>query len=132
MVENPQDYEIKRYREVWKGLGKATYDVTPASEISLAALYYDHDMGQGREFFHNDLQLDQYWLNYSHKGESLGLKGLIYLNRADKTAFQDTANDNYTSSFRDEKFKGTQTWGADLQGTFLNWKPARITVGAIV
>ncbi len=129
MVENPKDYEIKRYREVWKGLGKATYDVTPTSEISLAALYYDHDMGQGREFFHNDLQLDQYWLNYSHKGAMFGLKGLVYLNRADKTAFQDTANNNFTSPFRDEKFKGTQTWGADLQGTLLNWDPARITIG---
>ncbi|MFO7559302.1 MAG: TonB-dependent receptor [Desulfobacterales bacterium] len=130
MVKNPEDYEIKRYREVWKGLGKATYDLTQASEISLGALYYDHDMGQGREFFHNDLQLDQYWLNYSHKGENVGLKGLVYLNRADKTAFQDTANNNYTSPFRDEKFKGTQIWGADLQGTLLKGKPARFTIGA--
>ncbi|MGQ9671480.1 MAG: TonB-dependent receptor plug domain-containing protein [Desulfosoma sp.] len=130
MVEDPEAYEIKRYREVWKGLGKAIYNVTPTSEISLAALYYDHDMGQGREFFHSDLQLDQYWLNYYHKGEALGLKGLVYLNRADKTAFQDTASDNYTSAFRDEKFKGTRTWGADLQGTLLNWDAAQITVGA--
>ncbi|MBU1193644.1 MAG: TonB-dependent receptor [Proteobacteria bacterium] len=130
MVKDPETYEIKRYREVGKVLGKATCDVTPASEISIAALYYDHDMGQGREFFHNDLQLDQYWLNYSHKGDALGLKALVYLNRADKTAFQDTASDNYTSPFREEKFKGTQTWGTDIQGTLLNWKPAQLTVGA--
>ncbi len=130
MVEDPQDYEIRRYREVGKVLGKATYDISEASDIALAALYYKHDMGQGREFFHNDLQLDQYWLNYSHTGDRSGLKGLVYLNRADKTAFQDTANDNYASPFRDEKFKGTQTWGADLQGTLFNWGPARITVGA--
>ncbi len=130
MVENPDAYNTKRYREVWKGLGKVSYDLTPTSEISFAALYYDHDMGQGRQFFHNDLQLDQYWLNYSQTGDSVGLKGLLYLNRADKTAFQDTANNNYTSPFRNEKFNGTQTWGADLQGTLLNLKPAQITVGA--
>ncbi|MFO7713670.1 TonB-dependent receptor plug domain-containing protein [Desulfosarcina sp.] len=130
MVEDPKAYEIKRYREVGKVLGKATYDLTSSSDISLAALYYDHDMGQGREFFHNDLQLNQYWLNYSHTADSFGMKGLVYLNRSDKTAFQDTANNNYTSPFRDEKFKGTQTWGADLQGTLLNWDPAQITVGA--
>ncbi len=130
MTDRVESYNIKRYREAGKVLGKATYDLTSSSDISIAALYFDQDAGQGRKFFHNDLQLDQYWLNYTNTGENLGLKGLLYLNRADKTAFQDTANDNYTSPFRDEKFKGTQTWGADLQGTLLNWNPARITFGA--
>jgi len=130
MVEDPQSYEIKRYREVVRLMGKAAYDLGPSSEISLAALYYDHDMGQGRKFFHNDLQLDQYWLKYAHAGQLFGLKGLVYLNRADKTAFQDSADNNYTSPFRDEKFKGAYTWGADLQGTLLHWKSAQFTLGA--
>lgn len=130
MVDRPETYNIKRYREVGKVLGKASYDLTPSSNLSVAALYFDQDAGQGREYFHNDLQLDQYWVNYSHKTDTFGLKGLLYLNRADKTAFQDSATDNYTSAFRDEKFKGTYTWGADLQGTLLNLEPARLTLGA--
>ncbi len=130
MADRLETYNIKRYREVGKALGKATFDLTPSSNLSVAALYFDQDAGQGREYFHNDLQLDQYWINYTHQGENMGIKGLVYLNRADKTAFQDTANDNYTSAFRDEKFKGTYTWGADLQGTFLSGNPVQFTVGA--
>ena len=130
MVEDPEDYEIQRYREVAKGIGKATYDLTPSSDLSFSALLYDHETGKGREFFYDELTLDQYWLNYARRGENLDLKGLIYLNRADKTAFQDTARDNFTSLFRVEKFDGTHNWGADLQGTILNGSPARITLGA--
>ncbi len=130
MVENPESYEIKRYREVGKGLGKITYDLTPSSDISFLALLYDHETGKGRKYFYDKLTLDQYWLNYSFKGDTLDLKGLVYLNRADKTAFQDTANDDYTSLFRKEKFDGTYTWGADLQGTILNWETTQITLGA--
>ncbi len=130
MVEDPESYEIKRYREVGKVLGKATYDLTPSSNLSFAALSYDHETGKGREFFYDELSLDQYWMNYSHKWEGVDLNGLVYLNRIDKTAFQDTATDNFTSLFREEKFKGTYTWGGDLQGTLLNWKPAQFTFGA--
>ncbi|NCC23813.1 MAG: TonB-dependent receptor [Deltaproteobacteria bacterium] len=130
LQEDPASYNIKRYRKVWQGLVKATYDFTPASNLSFAALYYDHDMGQGREYFHNDCQLDQYWANFSHATDAFGLKALLYLNRADKTAYQDSANDNYSSAFRDEKFKGTYTWGGDLQGTLLNLDPALLTIGA--
>jgi outer membrane receptor protein involved in Fe transport len=86
--------------------------------------------GKGREFFYDELTLDQYWLTYSQKMDAVDLKGLIYLNRADKTAFQDTANDNFTSLFREEKFDGTYVWGADLQGTINNWEPLSITLGA--
>ena len=130
MVKDPKSYEIKRYRKVGKVLGKVTYDLNPCSDISLAGLYFDQDAGQGREFFHNDLQLDQYWLNYNWKSDAFAVKGLTYLSRADKTAFQDMANDNFTSLNRKEKFKGTYSWGADLQGTMLNWSPTVITVGA--
>ncbi|MFN2354786.1 MAG: TonB-dependent receptor plug domain-containing protein [Desulfopila sp.] len=130
MVENPEPYDIKRYREVGKGFGKITYDLTPSSELSFSALLYDHETGKGREFFYDELMLDQYWLNYSHKAENLDLKGLVYLNRADKTAFQDTATDDFTSLFRQEKFDGTHSWGADLQGTILSWDPTRLTLGA--
>lgn len=130
MVENPQNYEIRRYREKWNAFGKATYDLDARSDISLSALYYDHDGGQGRKFFHNDLQLDQYWLTYSRRGDDVLLKGLVYLNRADKTAYQDNAADNYTSLNRKEKFPSTYTYGADLQSTFHTWKWAQLTLGA--
>jgi TonB-dependent heme/hemoglobin receptor len=130
MTDQREPHEIKRFREVKKALGKVTYDLTPSSDLSFSALYYDLNSGQGREFFYNDpLQLDQYWLKYSQKNETFGLKGLVYLNRADKTAYQDTATDNFTSLFRKEKFRGTYTWGADLQGTFFNWKPVQLTIG---
>ncbi len=130
MVEDPASYQIKRHREVGQVFGKMTYDLTPSSDLSLSALYYDHEMGKGRKFFYDDLTLDQYWMNYSRRGEKVDLRGLIYLNRADKTAFQDNAKDNYTSLFREEKFKGTYLWGADLQGTILSWDLAQVTLGA--
>lgn len=129
MVEDPESYEIKRYREVGKVLGKATYDLNPSSDLSFAALHYDHETGKGRKFFYDELTLDQYWMKYSLKRNSVDLKGLVYLNRADKTAFQDTANDNYTSLLRKEKMPCT-TWGVDIQGTvpFRSW--AKLTLGA--
>jgi len=129
MVEDPEAYEIKRYREAGKVLGKATYDITPASDISLAALYYDHETGKGRQFFYDELTLDQYWMNYKHDGESFDLKGLLYLNRADKTAFQDTAKDNYSSLLRIEEMPST-TWGADFQGTIPFGAGTKFTLGA--
>jgi len=67
-------------------------------------------------------------MTYNWKIEDFALKGLAYLNRADKTAYQDTANDNYTSLNRKEKFRGTYVWGADVQGTVLNWRPTVVTV----
>ncbi len=129
MVKERHPYEIKRHREVGKGFGKVTYDLTPTSGISLAALLYDHETGKGREFFYDELTLNQYWLNYSHTGEAFDLNGLIYLNQADKTAFQDTAKDNFTSLFRKEKFDGTYNWGADLQATILRFEPVQLNLG---
>jgi len=129
MVEDPEAYEIKRYREAGKVLGKATYDMSPGSDISFAALYYDHETGKGRAFFYDELALDQYWMNYSHDGESFDLKGLVYLNHADKTAYQDTANDNYSSLLRMEEMPST-TWGADFQGTIALGSRSKFTLGA--
>ncbi|MFW6373356.1 MAG: TonB-dependent receptor plug domain-containing protein [Thermodesulfobacteriota bacterium] len=129
MTEDPADYEIKRHREVGKIFGKATYDLTPASDISLTALYYDHETGKGRKFFYDDLTLDQYWLNYTHNGDAFGLKGLIYFNRADKTAFQDTAKDDFASLLRMEEMPST-TWGGDFQGSIPLGSGADLILGA--
>lgn len=40
----------------------------------------------------------------------------MYLNRADKTAFQDSANNNFASLLRQEEMPAT-VWGADFQTT---------------
>jgi outer membrane receptor protein involved in Fe transport len=69
------------------------------------------------------------WMNYKHDGESFDLKGLLYLNRADKTAFQDTAKDNYSSLLRMEEMPST-TWGADFQGTIPFGAQTKFTLGA--
>lgn len=128
MTDNPQSYNTKRHRDVGKIMGKATYDFGPQTNLSLASLYYDHETGKGREFFYDELQLDQHWLNFSHQGEFLELKSLVYLNRADKTAFQDKSPD-FDFLLRKEEVP-TDTWGADLQGS-LNLSPwARLTLGA--
>jgi len=129
MVEDREAYEIKRYLEAGKVLGKVTYDITPASDISLAGVYYDHETGKGRKFFYDELTLDQYWMNYKYDGESIDLKGLLYLNRADKTAFQDTAKDNYSSLLRMEEMPST-TWGADFQVTIPFGARTKFTLGA--
>jgi iron complex outermembrane receptor protein len=129
MKDELEPYEIKRYRETGKLFGKASWDFGPSSYLTFSALYFDQDAGQGRDYFHNDLTLDQYWLNLSHDTDRFGIKGLLYLNRADKTAFQDTANDNYTSAFRDENFKGTKTWGGDIQATVFDLASLQLTVG---
>ncbi len=115
MVEDPEDYEIRRHREVGKALGKVTYELSPSSYISLAGLYYDHETGKGREYFYDDLTLGQYWMNFRHRGEAFDFRGLVYYNGAKKHAYQDTAKDNYSSLFRTEHMPAT-VWGADFQG----------------
>ncbi len=130
MVENPKSYEIERYRNMGKVFGKVGYDIDPSSDVAVSALYFDQDAGQGRTYFHNDLELDQYWTTYRKKFDMVSLKALAYLNRADKTAYQDNATNNYTSLDHTEKFHGTYTWGADIQGTLAASKSAPFTIGA--
>jgi outer membrane receptor for ferrienterochelin and colicin len=129
MVDNPEAYEIKRHRDAGKVLGKMNYDLTPDSNLSLSALYYDHETGKGRRFFYDELTLDQYWLNYTGKISGTDVKGLVYLNRADKTAYQDSANDNYASLLRQEEMPAT-VWGADIQTTLALGETTGVTLGA--
>jgi len=128
MVKHHKPYEIKRDREVGKVLGKVTYELTSNSDLSFAGLYYDHETGKGRKYFYDDLTLDQFWMNYNYNGESFGLKCLLYLNEADKTAYQDTAKDNYSSLYRKEEIDST-TWGVDFQGTISISPEAKFTLG---
>lgn len=128
MTDNPESYNTRRHRDAGKVLGKATYDFGPQTNLSMTSLYYDHETGKGREFFYDELQLDQHWLNFSHQGELLELKSLVYLNRADKTAFQDKSPD-FDFLLRKEEAP-SDTWGADLQGTLALSSWARLTLGA--
>lgn len=128
MVNDPAAHEIKRHREAGKVFGKLTYDAAPSTDVSLAALVYDHETGKGRKNFYDELLLDQYWLNVNHRGDSLDLKGLLYLNRADKKAYQDTAKDGYASLLRIEEMPAL-TWGADLQGTLALGSSGSLTLG---
>lgn len=129
MTEIVEDYNVKRHREAGKVLGKVTYDLDDDTLLGFSALYYDHETGKGRAFFYDDLSLNQYWLNYSRKTGQYAFKGLVYLNQADKTAYQDTAKDNYTSLFRREESPAA-TWGADMQGTFYVGDRGNLTLGA--
>jgi outer membrane receptor for ferrienterochelin and colicin len=129
MVDNPEAYEIKRRRDAGKVMGKVNYDLTPDSNLSLSALVYDHETGKGRQFFYDELTLDQYWLNYTGKVGCTDVKGLVYLNRADKIAFQDSANDDYASLLRQEEMPA-MVWGADLQTTMTLGQTTGLTLGA--
>ncbi len=129
MQDEKEEYDIKRHRDVGQALAKATYELGSSTDISLASLYYDHELGKGREFFYDDLQLDQHWLDLSHQGNLLGLKGLVYLNRADKVAYQDFSGDDFSSLLRKEDVP-TKTWGADMQGTLEANDWSRLTIGS--
>ncbi|MBS3754104.1 MAG: TonB-dependent receptor [Desulfobacterales bacterium] len=130
MTQDPEPYEIKRHREIGKVFGKASYDLDDMSRLDFSALYYDHETGKGRKFFYDELRLGQYALNYTRQaGSGADIKGLLYYNRADKTAFQDSAKDDFASLFRREESPST-TWGADLQTTLPVADPATLTIGA--
>lgn len=127
-----QPWTIKRYSQVGKIFGKATYDFTPQSQLSFTNIFYIHNQGQGRPNFHNTLGLYQYNVTYEQKWDQITFKGITYLNQAAKTAFQDATGDNYTSLNRKEKFPLPSVWGLDLQTTWFpeNW--ATVTAGASV
>lgn len=127
MVDDPESYNTKRHRDVGKVMGKATYDFGPNTNISLASLYYDHETGKGREYFYDELQLDQYWLNFSHQADGWDLNSVVYLNRADKIANQDKSP-NFDYLLRKEKVPA-YTWGADLQGSLDLSSWAKLTLG---
>jgi len=118
MIEDPEDYEIKRWRKKGRMFGKLLYDFNTRSKLELSALYFNQDAGQGREFFRQELRLNQYTVNYSHLFNTIRFRGTAFLNQADKTSFQDNAADNYASLNREEKFKNIYNTGFDVQGTF--------------
>ena len=130
MVEDPEDYEIKRWRKKGKLFGKLQYDFSSRSKLGLSALYFNQDAGQGREFFSQELQLNQYTLDYSHLFDDFKLKSIAFLNQANKTALQDNAADNFTSLNRKEQFKNIYNTGLDIQGTYFKWESLDITLGS--
>jgi outer membrane receptor protein involved in Fe transport len=128
MVEDPAAYEIRRHRQVYKMLGKLSCRLSPETDLSLSALHYRHETGKGREFFYDDLTLNQFWLNLRQRGSLVDFTGLFYLNHADKTAYQDTATDHYASLLRKEEMTPL-TWGGDIQGSAALGSGAKATVG---
>ena len=130
MVEDPKEHEIKRWRKKGQVFGKLFYDFSNKSKLEFSGLFFDQDAGQGREYFHQELMLNQYNLKYSHLFNDFRFKSTVYLNMADKTAFQDNANDNFTSLNREEKFKNMYSTGADAEVTFFKWKAMDISLGS--
>ncbi|BBO82123.1 TonB-dependent receptor [Desulfosarcina ovata subsp. sediminis] len=129
--EGIEDYTLRRYREVGKGLGKMTYTLGDHTDLSLSALYYQHEMGKGREYFYDDLQMDQYRIGLTHRGDRMDWSGLVYLNRAEKTAYQDKLV-NSTGSYipdREETFPENQVWGAEIQNTARLFSSLTLTTG---
>lgn len=129
MLEIPEEYNTLRDREKGQLFGKLIYDFNEKSKLGLSALYFNQDAGQGRTFFHQDLQLDQYTLDYSHLFNGFKLESIAFFNRANKTAYQDNASDNFTSLFRKENFRNIYHTGIDIQGSLLKWQNFKIVMG---
>ena len=125
------DLTLRRYREIGKGFGKVTYSPDERTDMSLSALYYQHEMGKGREYFYDDLILDQYRLGMTHRGDISDWKAMVYLNRGDKTAYQDVGQQGGTVFVpdRDEKFPENIVWGAEIQNTLPLFDSTEITTG---
>lgn len=129
--EQIEELTLKRYRDVEKAFGKGIYSLSDKTEISLSGLYYEHEMGKGREFFYDDLQLDQYRLGITYKGDFMDWTGMVYLNRADKTAYQDQfirRSNTYVPN-REERFPENIVWGAELQNTAHLFDTVTLTSG---
>ncbi len=128
MVEDPADYEMRRHRQVYKLLGKLSYALSPDADLAVSALHYQHETGKGRKYFYDELELNQFWMNIERRGADMDFRGLAYVSLVDKTAFQDSTADTYTSLLRKEKMTPL-TAGADIQGTWALGGGARGTVG---
>ncbi len=124
-----EEYELRRHREVGQGFGKITYRPDERTDISFSGLYYQHEMGKGREFFYDDLILDQYRLGLSRRGDLADWKGMLYLNRAEKTAYQDRRAAGVFVPDREEKFPENIVWGGEVQNTLPIAGNALITTG---
>ncbi len=117
--EDIETYTLTRHRDVGKGFGKITYSLGDRAALDFSALYYQHEMGKGREYFYDDLKLDQYRLGISSDGDRMNWKGNVFLNRADKTAYQDrliAASGLYVPD-RQEMFPENTVWGAEILNT---------------
>ncbi len=128
MVEDPADYETRRHRQAFKVLAKVSYALSPISDLSFSALSYRHETGKGREYFYDELELNQYWLSYRRRGDRVDFQSLAYLNLADKTAYQDSAADDFSSLLRKEKMTPL-TAGVDAQGSTAFGAHTRATFG---
>ena len=114
--EDLEDYNTPRYRDVGKVFGKLTYELGKRTDIDFSALYYQHEMGKGWNYFYDDAHIDQYRLTMTRRGERMDWSGMVYLNRAAKTAnIADTST--HDSLLRKENFPDNRVWGADLQNT---------------
>ncbi len=129
MEEDPESYERKRHRDVGKVFGKAAWELNDVSRLDFSGLHYDHETGKGREFFYDELQLDQYTLHYTRQpAGGMALNGLLYYNRADKIAYQDSKKDSYSSLLRSEDAPSS-TWGAELESRFPFHRQNSLMVG---
>jgi outer membrane cobalamin receptor len=103
-------YTRTREAEGGQLFGKASYDFTPRSNLTFTGLYFTQDAGQGREFFYNSpIAVDQYNLTYTQKWDNVTMKGTMFLNRAHKNAYQDSASDKYTSVTWIERYPSPTT-----------------------
>lgn len=127
--EGIDEFTQRRYREIGKGFGKVTYSPDERTDIAFSGLYYDHEMGKGRDYFYDDLTLDQYRLGMTHRGPVMDWKAMVYLNRGDKTAYQDIKQSGEFFPDRNEKFPDNQVWGAEIQNTLPLCETTELTTG---
>ena len=116
-MADPEDVDeetmIRRYRHIKKIYGKATYDLGDKTDIDFSGIYYDQEMGKGKENFGDEALIDQYRLGITRRGVKSDWSGLVFLNQAYKTAFIQSSG----ILIRKEKFPRNRTYGAGLQNT---------------
>lgn len=129
MQDKPEDYNTLRHSEKGRLFGKMTYHFNEKSRLGFSALYYDLNAGQGREFFFQEVQLDQYTLDYTGVYNGFKLEAMAFFNRANKTANQDKASDNFSSLYRREHFRDIYDTGLEIQGSVIKWQDATLAMG---